>query len=440
MTENTNFPDKDKASVLEIVAAWEGADKGEDLLLGLIKRLEIGQFNFQVPNEVQYSNESAERIFIGDNLIISSFSFLYTIRQLITQRCKWYLDKKQEYVPFDFDGLFKEFSAIKADLTISSGMEVGFWIRTEPKLKEMIFPFAESVDTNEYDAMQGLLVGKKSDELEVLDSLVFKENMSLILYLAKHLYISKETFYHWLRLRFHKRNDYGSALSKYDYKFPEYTGFWGSEWDGHPKSWDLEVDETYGLILAKAYKYYSDPSDWAKYEVALEKVEGLTFSDDKEEAYSKLEEIKLHLRERFVSLFEPSLPLLKAQGYTQSHEPQDISYIQLKTMLDANRLIVDDSRGWIGKVEFQQITILKANAPALKIEPVKANKYNLGTAETKTLFKLIAGMAKGGYKYDEAKERNEATADIVDDTGVDQKTVKKWVELAIEQTRDKSDS
>lgn len=73
----------------------------------------------------------------------------------------------------------------------------------------------------------------------------------------------------------------------------------------------------------------------------------------------------------------------------------------------------------------------------------KHNKYELSTKDTHTLFKLIAGMAQTGYSYDPTLTRNAATSEIEEDTGVSAKTAKKWIDKAIETTKnlnDKQDS
>jgi len=435
-----NFIDRQTASIYEIAAQWANKSDAEVICLNLINRLKNGQFNFRVPDEISHE-PSAEKISIGQSFVISNFLFTSNIESFIRTRCSWYINSKQKYEPFDFDSLFAELSKMKQDLTKLDGMEYQVWINMNTNIQKIICPFIENKTADTAKAPENLFsmfTSQYAEGKSKSDKVANAEIDNMQIALAKSLFISKELFLHWLRLGLQKKSEYSSKPLDGDFLLPEYLGFWGDEQEGFPKSWSNQVDDEHGLILCDAFKYYTDSHDWAKFESLMKLYEKLTEqphkSDERQKAGDEIEKIQMQLRKKFLTLFHPSSCKLKAKGYADKTTAEDISYIQLKDMVESGRMHTTKSVGWVGEVKFQPIRIFKPEYKEDDAASFKPNKYKLGTAETNTLFKLIAGMARIGYSYEEGKERNLATADIVGDTGVDHKTVKKWVEIATANT------
>ncbi len=87
-----------------------------------------------------------------------------------------------------------------------------------------------------------------------------KEKDRLFYALAHRIFIDREGFLHWIRL---KRNEglNGDRLDS--------PTFWGDPWAGYPKPWSPGIDDSDGLVLSDSIIQYSDPDFWIPFNVIL---------------------------------------------------------------------------------------------------------------------------------------------------------------------------
>lgn len=111
-------------------------------------------------------------------------------------------------------------------------------------------------------------VNENSKELkttaEEFENLLYEEECNLRLALAEKIFIPREDFLHWLRLE-RNDNDNSSWKKRGGYKALPKTNFWGDEWEGYPKSWDILTDDSEGLTLGEGFRCYSDEHKYTEY-------------------------------------------------------------------------------------------------------------------------------------------------------------------------------
>ena len=413
------FIEKTIASVDEIAHQWGGTLPLETVI-SIIRRLKTGQFKFQAPKELAVDEKPEEKISLGADFFLSDFSFLYKIEDLICQRCAWYIKNGKEYQQPNYEAIFASLAQVKLDLAGKMpGTEFMVWEEYIKKLRPLLLPpemVNEKSEEEVADALRQLLLGQAdSAQKEKIDSLSADEIAIMQLMLAKHLYLSKSIFFHWLRLERHKLNPHSSKPYKGEYQIPDYNQFWGDEWEGQPQPWKPDTDESHGLILGDAFKFYSDPHDWAEFEAARKKPEGLQ-GKEKDDAYEKIEKLHQNLLLKFLALFSPKRAKLKAQGYIEGAKPSEISFMQLKDMVESRRFHTSEARAFLGKVEVQSIRIFKSNQQEKEEKPVKniAEVEKINPKRRKSLHKLILAMAVDKFRYNPEATKNSSTQNIED--------------------------
>ncbi len=255
--ENGNW--KDKASIWQIIClnSCTRDIKFNELIINFFNRVDKGEFNFSLPEEdsIFYSTEY---IYFGDEILIDSDCIsiiLSQLRRLIKIKCDWEYRNKKE-LKVKYDEILSRGSRAKVPFTYNYTKY--FLDQIFPEIKKQIFKFEGAEEVEKITDIRTEKLEKTSFQGMIN---AYSEIEEMEFYLANSLHMSRNLFFHWLRLGLNKKEIY-SIPNKSTIK---YNGFWGDEWEGHPQSWSFKVDDSDGLTLPEAKKYYCDPHLWSEY-------------------------------------------------------------------------------------------------------------------------------------------------------------------------------
>ncbi len=172
------------------------------------------------------------------------------------------------------------------------------------------------------------------------------------------------------------------------------------------------------FLSKKSVLYWARKPGWTVNEATLLSL-GLVYNDEFSDLFDKIENRYSYSKKQF--------PVL-----TEIFERKSL----LQSALDHKKIVNGDPvqyLDWLAKMKF----LLPQNLVDLVFE----FQGNIQTSESveicdnKSLLKLVAAMAIGGYRFNPQAARNPATADIQSDLdklglGLDQKTVLKWLREA----------
>ncbi len=420
---------KKAASIKEIseYITQHSPKESKQTQLNLLERVISGNFMFEIPEEVSsYAVELPLSLKHGLQFSPSEVrNFAIRIESYIRERCNWFAENNIQYEFIDYEQALSHLN----DGDNGRGRQNDFISQyTLSTIERKIFNKSVEEDTHaECDCNAlALLLYKippctEEQAKEVSDGLFVKEIKKMRLALSGCIYLNQKAFLQWLRLGYNTNSKSFNSEQNLYFIPLQYNGFWGNPWEGCPKSWNPRIDDKAELILKEAFKYYSNPHNWAKYEKELKKLKlissevdnilsTVTQRKEQKDLSIKIFEMKEHLLNIFLEHFNPENNRLEAAGYFEKFKAEPVSYLQLRDMVEGNQLDVERSIGGLGKTNVTSIRI-KMVDNSHKNNPYPQEDY-INPRIKETLLKMIIAMAVHKYKFNPDAMRNNATANI----------------------------
>lgn len=389
---------KIEASLLDIAQHWtqNAVETPESVALNLFNRLCDGNFSFNYPEDSRESNIT--EILIGNTIYIDNISIrslYYGMLDEIKNRYR-YLTEKSQYTPINpsiyddfFSYILKAMSPVPADFmsrsqfaTNSQGIFRSHFVPDRPKEG---FTFKENYSFDSALSDLANISSRIHDyespffrEFDLYNNETYKQECQILeLAFCKHVYLSRQAFLHWLRLDLNTEKGCIYKWKNYNYPNIRYVDFWGDPWQGEPRCWGEDIDDSKGLILYQAFKYYSDPHLWYELEELDKRIQKNKSETRTDSDYDKLESekkdllaqrlfYKKQLSSMFLQHFADHHKRLYAYGYFEKTVPEPITFMQLKDMFDGEQLDIEQSLGFVG---LNKVTSIRIYLPLALPQP-----------------------------------------------------------------------